>query len=666
MEALRSYDLLDQPGDHVLDGVVRVVARVLEVPIVLISLVDDERVWMAASVGVDVAELPREGSFCEQVVTQGTPLCIRHAGEDPRFHENPLVVGPPGVQGYLGVPLLTPGGHAIGTLCAVDTVPRVHRDHDVALVEALAQQVMDHFEVRRQRRELVRAREALAVAEQQRAMAESAARIGHWRFDLATETLTWSPVLFELHQRDPARGMPTVQEAVSYYHPEDRQRVSDSVNATIEGGEPYRIRCRLIRDDGVEREVWSTGQAARDAEGEVVSVFGVFQDLTEAYQMERRMQHTERLAAVGTLAASIAHEVNNPLSYVLLNTEAVQAELAARYGDAPSERELEVLGLVAEVRGGVERIERIVAGLKGFSRSREHQVLPVDLRGVLTTAARLVHNDLRHRARWTAELPEGPVMVDADEGQLVQVVVNLLLNAAQAASPRRPLAIQACTSLRGDQAILRVRDTGRGMQPEVLQSATSPFYTTRASADGTGLGLYVAQRIVEAHGGVLEITSDLAQGTTVEMRLPVHRVATPPQPAQRGRPPGLPGRVLIIDDQPLVGRALARALEPHEVEVIDDPLQARRRLVETPEAFDLVLCDLMMPRMSGVELYAEVPIEAQRRMAFLTGGAFTPEAEAFVGSMGPRVLPKPPRRAQLLELVDIALTEGRVDGLSPS
>ncbi|MBI5069233.1 MAG: response regulator [Deltaproteobacteria bacterium] len=375
----------------------------------------------------------------------------------------------------------------------------------------------------------------------------------------------------------------------------------------------------------------------------------------EAREMQARLALADRMASVGTLAAGVAHELNNPLSYVVANlsflAEGVGAAAAAGADPAGELRDA-----VREAREGAERMRGIIRDLKTFSRVEDAIIGPVELGPVLESCVSMAWNEIKHRARFVRELGDVPP-VRGNEGKLGQVFLNLLVNAAQAIpearSDRNEIRLTARMAEDGRVAV-EVRDTGTGIAPENLRRIFDPFFTTKPVGEGTGLGLTICHNIVSAVGGTIQVESAEGKGTTFRvLLLPAERPeaeahATPVVARATRR-----ARVLVVDDEPLVGAAVRRALGgDHEVAVVSGARQAIDRLRR--ETFDVVLTDLLMPEISGMELYEAVAQqfpEMAPRMVFVTGGAFTPAARRFMEAHRDRCLEKPFEVASLRELV---------------
>ena len=436
---------------------------------------------------------------------------------------------------------------------------------------------------------------------------------------------------------------------LEFLHPDDAHKVASRIDAVNSGriaGAPP-VESRIRRSDGTYVLLeWTNATAV--IEGERV-VIAAGRDVSERKRLEDRLARADRLASVGTLAAGVAHEVNNPLAFVAANVEyligevsnAAQAPAAAHFDDM-----VEVMG---EVRLGVDRIRRIVRSLKTFARPEHDVHVPQPLGSILDLATELTATQIRHRARLVKEIDKTP-LVAADDGRLVQVFVKLLTNAAQAIPEGRADANTIRLATHTDEegrAVVTVSDTGIGIPPENLKRVFDPFFTTKPVGEGTGLGLSIAHGIVEALGGSITIESTPGEGTTVQVVLPgAAPVDEPEAPAPSPPAPAPTSRavILIVDDEPLVLRSLERMLgSAHEVSTATSGADAFARL-SSGARYDVVLCDVMMPIMTGMELYArvvsEMPDQASR-FVFLTGGAFTPEARGFLAKVGLPHMEKP-------------------------
>jgi len=270
------------------------------------------------------------------------------------------------------------------------------------------------------------------------------------------------------------------------------------------------------------------GRTAAAAAAAVAALSGAFvalllwrrREAGEREALEAQLVVAGRMSSVGTLAAGIAHEINNPLAYVASNLGFVADQLQMPWEEVTPELRVEVDQAFADAREGVDRIRAIVDDLRTFARGRDDEPQPVDVRRAMRAAATMVRHELRGRARLELELSEVPP-VQASEARLCQVFVNLLVNAAQATPAGDPDAhpIRLRARLRDGEVLAEVRDAGSGIAPEVLPRVFEPFFTTKGTG-GSGLGLSVCHGIVTAIGGRIEAESEPGRGSVFRVRLP--------------------------------------------------------------------------------------------------------------------------------------------------
>jgi CheY-like chemotaxis protein len=369
-------------------------------------------------------------------------------------------------------------------------------------------------------------------------------------------------------------------------------------------------------------------------------------DVTQKKQLERQLMQADRLAALGTMAAGVAHEINNPLAYVMLNLEWIARKLPAVSADPASLPAL--VAMLEEARQGAERVAAIVRELRSFSRAEGETRKLVDLTTVVQNAIKLVGNEVRHRARVLTSF-ESVRPVLANEARLEQVVVNLLLNAAQAMPEGRADRNVVALNVREDatgRAVLEVVDNGTGIPADVLPHVFDPFFTTKPVGEGTGLGLSICHGIVTSMGGQIAVYSD-RDGTTFRVVLPTSEAvaidSAPPASGRASWPDSARARVLVVDDEPRIASALRELLSPeHMVEAAVTAQEALAAMER--EEFDVVLCDLMMPDTDGIEIFERIRGRRpgyEKRIVFMTGGAFTARAAEFLASVDNRRLEKP-------------------------
>jgi signal transduction histidine kinase len=400
-------------------------------------------------------------------------------------------------------------------------------------------------------------------------------------------------------------------------------------------------------------------------------------------RIRQQLMISERMASVGTLAAGVAHEINNPLSVVVGNLEFVAADLR-RVGElvaglahlapaalaAPIEkiatRLAEIAPSLQDAQQAADRVRIIVRDLRLFSRADEEVRGPVDVRSVLDSSLSLARNEIRHRAQVQRQYGE-VAPVDGNEARLGQVFLNLIVNAAQALPEGQTGAnkIVVATSNADGRVIVDISDTGSGIPPEVLPRIFDVFFTTKPIGVGTGLGLAICHRIVTGMGGSISVDSRVGVGTTVRVTLPIAGPAAADPPASaRSAVTGSRrrGAVLVVEDEQAVGRMLQKLLSVDDsVTWVASGTEALSRIKEQP-IFDLILCDLMMPEMTGMDFYAALASRSEslaRRVVFMTGGAFTPTAREFLDRVDNPRIDKPVDITRLRQLVDSAVARNQ-------
>jgi PAS domain S-box-containing protein len=472
----------------------------------------------------------------------------------------------------------------------------------------------------------------------------------------------WSPAAERVYGYS---GEETLGRSKTLLVPPEHIDELNDILARVRRGESVRnFETVRRRKDGTLFEAMLTISPTR-LEGRIIGASIITRDISEKKQLEARLAVADRMASVGTLAAGVAHEINNPLAAVMANLDFVSRELTDPRVPGPVDPVM-LATPVDEARAAAERIRQIVRDLKLFSRPDEQRRGPVDVRRVMESSLRMVWNEVRHRARLVKDYRETPPTY-ANEARLGQVFLNLVVNAAQAI-PEGNAAnneIRVVTRTGDDgRAVIEVSDTGEGMPPRVAKRIFEPFFTTKLVGIGTGLGLSICQRIVHELGGSIEVDSAIGKGTTFRVSLPPGRPAledelraapTLPQPSARR------GRILVVDDEPAIGKAVQRVLAlDHDVVSTTSAVEAQLRIARG-ERFDVIFLDLMMPQVTGQELYEALCREAPEQasaVVFLTGGAFTPAARRFLDQVPNQRIDKPFDAFHVRAVVNTFVTGG--------
>ncbi|ACL65089.1 PAS/PAC sensor hybrid histidine kinase [Anaeromyxobacter dehalogenans 2CP-1] len=420
------------------------------------------------------------------------------------------------------------------------------------------------------------------------------------------------------------------------------------------------IEHEVVAKDGRRVHAESRFSLLWSADGQVLGAIGVTRDVTERREMQARVQVAERMASLGTMAAGVAHEVNNPLTYVYGNVafalERLRSVDVARGRQGPVDEALQAL---REALAGADRVRHIVRDLKAFSRAEDGRLEPVDVGQVIEGCLKMTATLTGDRAQVSVRL--GPVpRVLASEARIGQVMLNLIVNAAHAIPEGDPDAnrIEVSTALAADGRVeVVVTDTGTGIAPEVLPRIFDPFFTTKGVGEGTGLGLSICHGIVKGLDGEIDVETAVGRGSRFRVLLPPAPEGAVAAPAEAPIAPAAPPRrrVLVLDDDPLVARAIGRTLSRDcAVDVSTDPVQALRR-VHSGERWDVILCDLMMPELAGMDVHAsiqEIDPGQAARIVFMTGGAFTTRAREFLERVPNARLEKPLDPATLARVLE--------------
>ncbi len=419
-------------------------------------------------------------------------------------------------------------------------------------------------------------------------------------------------------------------------------RSDEVVKRALESGAMQRLEYRIAMPRGI-----------REFEARIVAsgsdeVVAIVRDMTEPKLLQARLALADRLAALGTLSAGVAHEINNPLTYILIGIESVLKELRRRGPDEPIGPRLDVL--LDRLQGAMEgarRVRRIVADLRTFGRADEQDERLIDPRAVLDAAASMVDSHIRYRARLLRDYQEVP-QIFGNHDRLVQVFVNLLLNAAQAVGEGETSRNYIRLGTRADaegRVVIEVEDSGGGIPVADLGQIFDPFFTTKPVGEGTGLGLWVCHSIVTGHGGSISVDSRRGEGTIFRVVFPAGSPLVDSDADREDEdlvaPPS--GRILIIDDDEQVARSLAILFEGSDITVLTSGREAVEQL-SAGARFDWIFCDLMMPDLSGMDVYEQARqagLGLENRFIFMTGGIFTPRARDFVARVPNPCLSKP-------------------------
>jgi two-component system NtrC family sensor kinase len=467
------------------------------------------------------------------------------------------------------------------------------------------------------------------------------------------------------YSRAEALGRPVAELIVP---PSLRQRHAEGFGRYIKGGEPRilgrRIDIEAMRANGEVFPVELTITEVPLPERRIFTAH--LRDLTvrrsneaEIQRQREALHQSEKMAAVGSLLAGVAHELNNPLSIVIGNA-LMLTEAAAMVSPELNER-------AQTVQAAAERCGRIVRTFLAMARQRERQQRPAALREFIDGPLELLAYGLRAAGiEVTLDIPDGlpPLLCDPD--QMQQVVMNLLTNARQALegcpAPRR---VRIAARREGEWTLLEIADNGPGVPEAIRSRVFDPFFTTKPMGAGSGIGLGLSRGIVEAHGGTLNLAPDDGSGARFLIRLPLGNASAPDSAAADAaqRPStGDERSVLIIDDEVEVARLLSELLAGlgFRCEIAHDGAAAQARLRQRD--YDAILCDVRMPEVDGPALFAwlgETKPHLRQRMAFLTADTLGAASGEFLAHASRPILEKPFVPAELRRLMGELCSRGK-------
>ncbi len=442
-------------------------------------------------------------------------------------------------------------------------------------------------------------------------------------------------------------------------HPSSRELVGGRLHVPVGAPVQATTIVRLLRRDGstVTVEV-GPAQAVEFRGGPARLVAGV--DVSERLLLQQRLVTADRIASIGLLGAGVAHEINNPLAYALASVELATREAARTPGASP-----QLADSLATALEGILRVRTIVHDLRTLARSDDDPVEGTDVREVLESTLTLAANAIVGRARIVRSFSSVPLAA-ASGPRLGQVALNLVLNGIEAMpdDPAHANELRVRTFLdEAGRVAFEIEDTGAGIAPDVLSRIFDPFFTTKPVGRGTGLGLAICHQIVVGFRGQISVRSAPGCGSTFRVSLPL---AAPAEAARsddpRSQEDHAPCRVLVVDDEPHLVTSVRRMLVDRDYDVASvTSADQALLLLSSGERFDVILCNLMMPDMTGMELYDVLRgrwPELVGRVVFMTAGAFTQGARDFLARVPNRHIGKPFTIDQLQTEIDLAAAHG--------
>jgi PAS domain S-box-containing protein len=535
----------------------------------------------------------------------------------------------------LGKPLLAPIhllAEAMGRFGAGDVTARApvrtrdERGQLARTFNGMAESLQAHRErleelVKARTLELSRSESALRESNQRMELATASNNLGIWDRDLQAGTEFWSDRVFEIY------GLPPEHRSVDYaawsrylLHPDDLAATDAAIQAAVAGEQPYDISYRIVRQDGSIRHVKSDAHVVRDADGKAVRIIGINRDRTreveaeaEQRRLQAELQHSEILDSLGSLAGGVAHDMNNVLAAIMGMASALRA---GGPDEGPGAKSLDTI-IRACTRG-----RDVVKSLLHFARKDLDTVGPVNLNAIAAEMVQLLSHTTLRRVRIVTAFTEPLSRIEGDGNALNHALINVCVNAVDAMPDGGTLEIRTRQSAeRGVE--ISIRDSGEGMNAEVIRKAVEPFFTTKPVGKGTGLGLAMVYGTVKAHKGTFEIHSEPGRGTEVILGFPA-LPETPAAPAVKTDAPGVsasgPRRILLVDDDELIRMSVGPMLTAlgHEVHTAESGQEALERVQDLDP--DLVILDMNMPGLNGTQTLARLlTVRPHQRVVMATG-----------------------------------------------
>ena len=500
LAALKSYDLLDTASENTFDSLTKLAAMVCDVPVSLISLVDQDRQWFKSKFGLGASETPREVSFCGHAINQTETFYVEDATKDDRFKDNPLVVGNPNVIFYAGTPLIDDKGLAIGTLCVIDNKPRSLSSHQLEQLKIIGDQAIY----------LIQSRVAMKKKEEALSLLTKLAEnlpgfiYTYQLFSDGSSCFPFSSNLIEeIFEVTSEELKVDSSKFFSRIHPDDIQNVANSIRESAITMTKCSCDYRVVLPTLGEKWIRGNANPEKALDGSILW-HGFISDITELKKQEDIINHTLKMASLGEMAAGIAHEINNPLTIIKGTSQQISTSLKRDIFEKEK-----FIRYAEKIETTTDRIAKIIRGLKFFSNEKKmdnfqkESIFNIVEDTISLCSEKFKINNIDFKFKYSED--SAHLLVECHAVEISQVLLNLLNNAFDAIEIFDEKWIELEILNHSDVVTISIMDCGNGIDKEEVAKILTPFYTTKAVGKGTGLGLSISHRIIENHKGKLWI-----------------------------------------------------------------------------------------------------------------------------------------------------------------
>ncbi|RZK82393.1 MAG: GAF domain-containing protein [Pedobacter sp.] len=499
VEAVKSYHIFDTAEEKDYDVLAALASSICQIPIALITFIDEKRQWFKSHHGTDFTENLRELSFCTHAIASNEEIMIvEDPSADSRFAENPLVTGPTQISYYAGVPLINEDGYALGTLCVLDQRTHQLSADQIAALKILGKQVVDKLELRRKVNLLQAANQVLELA-------LDAGNLGSYDLDVNTGIISCTDqckLNYGLRNDTPF-NFPDLMEIML---PQYRQSVRQQIDIALEKRDVFQVEYQVSWPDGSTHWISAFGKARADEGGEFTRIVGVTQNITHRKEVEQRKDD---------FLAVVSHELKTPITTLKANLQLI--DKLKHNPESPTFNKM-----IDSSSRSLAKINDMVSDLLNMHRYSENQ-LQLDkttftVHDMLHVCCNHVRIDGKHDLIISGD---EKIELYADEHRIDQVVVNFVNNAVKYAPDSKNIHLH----IEADKESVKVsvRDSGPGIPPDHLPHLFDRYWRADRSSvkyTGLGLGLYICSEIIKRHDGQIGVDSELGKGSTFWFTIP--------------------------------------------------------------------------------------------------------------------------------------------------